>query len=147
MKIKDIKESLTRDLLSLGYNLYDLTYSKNEKILQILIDKKMDLKEVESLSRKISKLMDDYDDELDEYILDVSSVGIERPIRDYDELKKALNSYIFLKTKESKAEGKLIDLKDKILTLESKDKNIKKEIKFNYDDIKFIRYAVEFKGE
>ncbi|MBR0461121.1 MAG: hypothetical protein IJJ00_00170 [Erysipelotrichaceae bacterium] len=144
MKTAALKENLKRDLISLGYELYDVTYSKKDKILQVLIDKKMDLKEIESLSKKVSKIMDLYDEDMDEYILDVGSVGIERPIRDREELKAAEGSYIYVKTKEEKIYGTLVSFDEDVLTLSVKDKNIAKEMSLNYEDIKNVRYAVEF---
>ena len=144
MKTAALKENLKRDLISLGYELYDVTYSKKDKILQVLIDKKMDLKEIESLSKKVSKNMDLYDEDMDEYILDVGSVGIERPIRDREELKAAEGSYIYVKTKEEKIYGTLVSFDEDVLTLSVKDKNIAKEMSLNYEDIKNVRYAVEF---
>ena len=144
MKTAALKENLRRDLKSLGYELYDVTYSKKDKILQVLIDKNMDLKEIESLSKKVSKIMDLYDEDMDEYILDVSSVGIERPIRDREELKEAVGSYIYVKTREDKIYGTLVSFDEDVLTLNVKDKNVTKELSLNYDDIKNVRYAVEF---
>ncbi len=144
MELKKLKESLKRDLLSLGYDLYDVSFSKKDNTLQILVDKTMDLKEVESLSKKLSKIMDMYDEDMEEYILDVSSVGIERPIRDKEELKNAIGSYIFVKTKDNRIYAHLKAFDGTVLKLEVKEKNIKKNITLNYDEIKLVRYAVEF---
>ena len=144
MKLAALKENLKRDLTSLGYELYDVSYSKKDRILQVLIDKKMDLKEIESLSKKVSKIMDLYDEDMDEYILDVGSVGIERPIRDEEELKKAVGSYIYVRTKEEKIYGTLVSFDGNVLKLSVKDKNVTKETAIGYKDIKNVRYAVEF---
>lgn len=147
MKIDELKKSLKRDLKSLGYVLYDVSFDKGNNILQILIDKKMDLKEIEDLSKKLSKIMDLYDEEFDQYILDVSSVGLERPIRNKEELNKAIDSYIYVKTKELKINAYLREFDGETLKLEKLDKNIKKNVEIKYDDIKQIHYAVDFKGE
>lgn len=147
MKIDELKKSLKRDLKSLGYVLYDVSFDKGNNILQILIDKKMDLKEIEDLSKKLSKIMDLYDEEFDQYILDVSSVGLERPIKSKEELNKAIDSYIYVKTKELKINAYLREFDGETLKLEKLDKNIKKNVEIKYDDIKQIHYAVDFKGE
>ncbi len=144
MKISDLKENLQRDLKCLGYELYDVSYSKKDRILQVLIDKNMDLKEIESLSKKVSKIMDLYDEDMDEYLLDVSSVGIERPIRGREELKKAIGSYIHVKTKEDRIYGTLISFDDDLLKLSTKEKNVTREMTVAYEDIRNVRYAVEF---
>lgn len=144
MEIKELKEYLQRDLKSLGYVLYDVSYEKKNRILHVTIDKQMDLNEVEELSRKVSSIMDMYDQDMEEYLLDVSSVGIEREIRNQDELKAAIGSYIYVKTKELKVNGDLVDFDGEVLTLNTKEKNINKTLKINYKDIKFVRYAYKF---
>ena len=144
MDLKKLKEDLKKDLDDIGYKLYDLSYEKKDSILHVTIDKPMDLNEIEDLSKKVSIIMDKYDEDMDEYLLDVSSVGIERPIRSKDELVLAIGSYIYVKTKDFKLYGDLVDFKDNILTLNTKDKNITKTLKINYDELKFVRYAVKF---
>ncbi len=144
MEIKELKENLQRDLKSLGYVLYDVSYEKKNRILHVTIDKQMDLNEVEELSRKVSSIMDMYDQDMEEYLLDVSSVGIEREIRNQDELKAAVGSYIYVKTKELKVYGDLVEFDGEVLTLNTKEKNINKTLKINYKDIKFVRYAYKF---
>lgn len=144
MEIKELKENLQRDLKSLGYVLYDVSYEKKNRILHVTIDKQMDLNEVEELSRKVSSIMDMYDQDMEEYLLDVSSVGIEREIRNQDELKAAIGYYIYVKTKELKVNGDLVDFDGEVLTLNTKEKNINKTLKINYKDIKFVRYAYKF---
>ena len=144
MDLKKLKEDLKKDLNDIGYSLYDLSYEKKDSILHVTIDKPMDLNEIEDLSKKVSIIMDKYDEDMDEYLLDVSSVGIERPIRSKEELVLAIGSYIYVKTKDFKVYGDLIDFKDDILILNTKDKNITKTLKINYDELKFVRYAVKF---
>ena len=144
MDLKKLKEDLKKDLDDIGYSLYDLSYEKKDSILHVTIDKPMDLNEIEDLSKKVSLIMDKYDEDMDEYLLDVSSVGIERPIRSKEELEGAKGSYIYVKTKDFKVYGDLVDFKDDILTLNTKDKNINKTLKINYDELKFVRYAVKF---
>ena len=144
MEIKKLKEYLKKDLNDIGYKLFDLSYEKKDSILHVTIDKPMDLNEIEDLSKKVSLIMDKYDEDMEEYLLDVSSVGIERPICSKEELYEAIGSYIYIKTKDIKLYGDLIDFKDNILTLNIKDKNITKTLKINYDDLKFVRYAVKF---
>ena len=144
MEIKNLKENLKRDLTCLGYELYDVSYSKGDNILHVVVDKDMDLKEIESLSKKVSKIMDLYDEDMDSYLLDVSSLGVERPIRNQEELTKAIGSYVYIKTKELKVYGDLKSFKDGVIELNTKEKNIDKLVKINYSDVKQARYAVKF---
>ena len=144
MEIKELKEKLGNDLLSLGYKLYDCYFEKKEHILHVVIDAKMDMNQIEDLSKKVSQIMDLYDGDMDEYMLDVSTVGIEKEIRNEDELKEALGSYIYVKTKQLKVYGDFEGFDGNILTLKTKDKNITKTVKVNYSDVKYVRYAVKF---
>ncbi len=144
MEIKELKEKLGNDLLNLGYKLYDCYFEKKEHILHVVIDAKMDMNQIEELSKKVSQIMDLYDGDMDEYMLDVSTVGIEKEIRNLDELKDAIGSYIYVKTKELKVYGDLESLEGNILTLKTKDKNITKTIKVDYSNVKYVRYAVKF---
>ena len=144
MEIKELKEKLGNDLLSLGYKLYDCYFEKKENILHVVIDAKMDMNQIEDLSKKVSQIMDLYDGDMDEYMLDVSTVGIEKEIRSIDELKEAVGSYIYVKTKELKVYGDLEGFDGNVLTLKTKDKNITKTVKVNYSDVKYVRYAVKF---
>ncbi len=144
MEIKELKEKLGNDLLNLGYKLYDCYFEKKEHILHVVIDAKMDMNQIEELSKKVSQIMDLYDEDMDEYMLDVSTVGIEKEIRNLDELKDAIGSYIYVKTKELKVYGDLESLEGNILTLKTKDKNITKTIKVDYSNVKYVRYAVKF---
>ena len=88
--------------------------------------------------------MDKYDDEFDEYLLDVSSVGLERPIRSEEELKEAIGSYIYVKTSKREIYGSLKSFKEGILVIKHKEKNLSVESTINYKDIKKVRYAVKF---
>ncbi len=144
MEIKELKEKLGNDLLNLGYKLYDCYFEKKEHILHVVIDAKMDMNQIEELSKKVSQIMDLYDEDMDEYMLDVSTVGIEKEIRNLDELKDAIGSYIYVKTKELKVYGDLESLEGNILTLKTKDKNITKTVKVDYSNVKYVRYAVKF---
>lgn len=144
MDLKALKKNLKEELKNLGYELYDVSYSKKDNILHVEVDKSMDLIEIEDLSKKVSKIMDKYDDELDEYLLDVSSVGLERPIRNEEELNKAVGSYIYVKTNKVEIYGSLKSFNEGILIIKHKEKNLSVESAINYKDIKKVRYAVKF---
>ena len=101
------------------------------------------MNQVEEASRDISDFMDKFEDQFDEYLLDVYTIGIERPIRNKEELIQAVGSYIFVKGKDFKLYCTLLSFVDDILTLSYKEKNITKTMTINYQSIKEMRYAVE----
>lgn len=144
MELEKLKVNLSKDIEGLGYHLYSLNYFKKDKVLEVLIDESLDLNQISELSEKISKIMDNYDEDYDEYLLDVASAGCEREIISEEDIKKALNDYIHLETSKEKYEGILMDYKDSILTVEYLDKTRKKTVSINKNDIKNLRHAVKF---
>ena len=143
MDIKGLKENLEKDIGKLGFHLYDLKYSKNDNILSVIIDESLDLNKIEDLSKKISKIMDKYDESFNNYILDVCSAGIERPIKTLEEVKKNINEYVNIKLDKKSIEGVIKKVNGDIIQLEYLDKNIKKMMDVNYKKIKKIRKAVK----
>ena len=43
MEVNTFKEALSKDIESVGYHLYSLTYKKKDNILEVLIDESLDL--------------------------------------------------------------------------------------------------------
>lgn len=144
MDLEKIRQGLSKDLNSIGYHLYSLNYIKKDKILEVLIDETLDLDHISKLSEDVSKFMDKYDDEMDEYLLDVASAGAERIIKGNDEILKAIGNYIHVKTDEFESDGTLIEFKDEVLKIEYLDKTRKKIKELNVKDVKQLRYAIKF---
>ena len=144
MEVNTFKEALSKDIESVGYHLYSLTYKKKDNILEVLIDESLDLDGISRLSELISGFMDKYDKDFDEYLLDVSCAGCERGIRNEDELRRAVGEYVHIKTREFEEDGYLKSFENGKVTVEYMDKTRKKAVTVNYDDIKMIRYAVKF---
>ncbi len=73
-------------VIELGYELYDVEYSKEGKdfYLRIFIDNKngINLEDCENVSNRISDLLDSEDVIKEQYFLEVSSPGIERILRE-----------------------------------------------------------------
>ncbi len=87
---KKSKESVLETLLSpkiqeIGYELYDLSFEKKGKnwILVLFIDseKGISLNDCEKVSRFISTVLDEADPIEQSYLLEVSSPGIDRPLK------------------------------------------------------------------
>ena len=144
MEVNTFKEALSKDIESVGYHLYSLTYKKKDNILEVLIDESLDLDGISRLSELISGFMDKYDKDFDEYLLDVSCAGCERRIRNEDELRRAVGEYVHIKTRGFEEDGYLKSFENGKVTVEYMDKTRKKAVTVNYDDIKMIRYAVKF---
>lgn len=141
-KIKDIiKEYLNNKTLK----LFDLSYQKIDKTLTVLLDEKLDMNDIENISNELSEYLDNYANEFeDNYILDVSTVGVERPIRNKDELNEAVGEYIYVETKENNYYGTLKSFEEDMLNLEVTNKTRKDVISIDYKEVNYVRYAVKF---
>ena len=128
-----------------GLKVFEITYHKNDQTLCVLLDEKMDMDQIEKVSSQVSDLLDQYEDDLpDNYFLDVSTVGAERPIRNEEELKAALNEYIYVKTKDSEYYGTLTSYNNGVMNLKVQDKTREKDVSVEYAKAKKVRYAVKF---
>lgn len=144
MDLNLIRKALEEHLNEKGLHLYDLKFTKGDSILHVELDDQLDLNGVETASRDISDFMDEFEDQFDEYMLDVYTVGAERPIKTEEEINKAVGSYVYLKGKELKLYGTLVSYADGIMTISYKEKNISKTRNVDRKDVKEMRYAIEF---
>lgn len=82
---KRIETLLENTIHDLGYELYDVIYTKEGKdyYLRVFIDSSngISLDDCEKVSNGISDLLDEADYIKDQYFLEVSSAGIERVLR------------------------------------------------------------------
>lgn len=149
-KIKiEIEELLKED----GYYLYSLNYKKIKKdnVLEIIVDKDTDisLDDITLISNKISLKLDSLTENEDSsYILDVSSLGIEKPIK-LNKIDSYLNKYIWIHLShpyEGKniLEGDLIEVSDEEIILAIKIKSRIKKVKLLKKNIDKARLAIKF---
>lgn len=145
MDLKKIENDVKEYLSSKNYKLFSMNYHKKDETLEILLDNKMDMDELEAISNDVSKFLDQYENEFDcNYILDLSTVGVEKPIRNLQEANEAISSYVYVKTKDGEYNGTLLSVQDDVMELEVKDKTRNKKVLINYKDAKKMRYAVKF---
>ncbi len=111
--IEERVESLLKEKIeAIGYELYDVEYSKEGKnyFLRIFIDKTegIDLNDCEKVNNEIDEILDEADYIKEQYFLEVSSPGIERIIRKEKHLKKytghEINIKLFKKDKNGNKE-------------------------------------------
>ena len=130
-KIEDKVEKLIKEKIeTLGYELYDVEYSKEGKnyFLRIFIDspKGIDLNDCEKVNDGINELLDQADYIKEQYFLEVSSPGIERTLRKDKHLEqnsgKEINIKLFKKDENGKKEyqGILKQYNEETIELEEK---------------------------
>ena len=136
-----VEEHITKAVAELGYEIIEITYKKylGDMNLTIFIDKDggVDLNGCELVHRTIDPILDEIDPTSGEkYILNVSSPGIDRPLkveRDYKRnLDKEVNVSLFEKVGDLKkfvAVLKGYDLQKGLIDLDYNGKEINLDIK------------------
>ena len=152
MELEKIKELLEARLSTLGYSLYSLKTrkEKGDLILEIVVDRvePISLNDITDLSTNLSDYLDELDPIEEAYMLDVSSLGAEKPLK-VEDLKYYVGSYINLhlvNPVEGKNifEGDLTSVNDDELELSYKVKTKTKTIKTKLSNIYKVRLAIKF---
>ena len=119
--------------------------------LEIMImkpDGTMDMDTCETVSRDISRLLDEIDYGNEAYNLDVCSFGAERELLNYQEVENEVNCYVHAELRNPRegldmVEGKLLSVQDGKLEIEYFVKGRRKTAVIEYDNIRMIRQAVK----
>ena len=120
-------ESLLKEKIeAIGYELYDVEYSKEGKnyFLRIFIDNDtgISLDDCEKVNNAITDMLDEADYIKDQYFLEISSSGVERHIRKDSQLQEHIGKDIDVKlfkplNKQKELEGNLKQFDEKTITL------------------------------
>ncbi|KAA5807736.1 ribosome maturation factor RimP [Thermoanaerobacterium thermosaccharolyticum] len=147
-------EELTRNLVAPAieknnFELVDVEYKKegNNWYLRVYIDKNggVTLDDCQIISEYLSEKLDEVDPIENSYILEVSSPGIDRPLktqRDFDKFKGSLVEVSLYQPidKKKKYEGELVGLiNDKVVIT---DNGKRKE--FDIKDISLVKPVIKF---
>lgn len=95
-----IKEAIEPIITKLNYKIYDVIYEKEGKdnYLRIFIDtdkkEEISLNDCETVNNGITDFLDEKNFIKSQYFLEISSPGIERRIRDDEQLEQNLNSKV-----------------------------------------------------
>ncbi|MBP2057719.1 ribosome maturation factor RimP [Lactobacillus colini] len=156
-KITEIVSNMVTPLAEArGDELVDVEYvkEKSQYYLRIYVDKVpggIDIEEIANLSDIVSEKLDELNPDPFPvpYILEISSPGLERPIKTEADWQRARGSYIhvglYKKIDGNKVyEGTLKDFDHNTVNLEIKIKTRKKEIEIPRSAIANIRFAIEF---
>ena len=136
MNLEEIRTLLQDFIESKKHKLFDVEYHKGDQTLTVLLDEKLNMDELESISGEISSFLDQYEDKMPDNYL--------RPIRNEKELMEALGEYIYVKTKDKEYYGTFTSYNNGVMNLKVKEKTREKDVSVNYQDTKKVRYAVEF---
>ena len=145
MNLQKMKEKLIPILKRYDLDIYSIRTKKEfgEKIVEILIDVDvMDINELEKIHMEYVDLLTD-DDLDDDYFLELSSLGAERPLKTKEDIEKAIGKYIYLETNKYKGNGYIISFENDIIKLEINDKGRIRKIDIDYKDARHMRTSVK----
>ncbi|ADL68927.1 ribosome maturation factor RimP [Thermoanaerobacterium thermosaccharolyticum] len=147
-------EELTRNLVAPAieknnFELVDVEYKKegNNWYLRVYIDKEggVSLDDCQIISEYLSEKLDEVDPIENSYILEVSSPGIDRPLktqRDFDKFKGSLVEVSLYQPidKKKKYEGELVGLiNDKVVITDNGERK-----EFDINDISLVKPVIKF---
>ncbi|MGQ7626204.1 ribosome maturation factor RimP [Streptococcus suis] len=152
--IIDLVTAAITPAIQAPHELVDVEYGKmgGDYILSIFVDKEggISLQDTADLSEVISPILDTIkpDPFPEQYMLEVTSPGLERPLKTADAVKKAVGKYIHVKLyqaidKIKVFEGTLLSFDGTDLIMEYMDKTRKKEVTIPYQTVAKARLAVK----
>ncbi|MGX4669267.1 ribosome maturation factor RimP [Cerasibacillus sp. JNUCC 74] len=151
--VKTTEELVLPILEQKNLELVDIEYVKEGKnwFLRVYIDKDggVDITECGEVSEQLSERLDEADPISEAYFLEVSSPGVERPLKTKRDIANSINQYIHVKlyepiNGEKTYDGELINYSDDVLTVEYRVKTRKKTVEIPFDKIAKARLAVKF---
>ncbi|BAQ10555.1 ribosome maturation factor rimp [Bacillus sp. OxB-1] len=138
----------------LGLELVDIEFVKEGKdwFLRIYIDTPqgdIDIDQCAVVSEKLSTELDRTDPIPQNYFLEVSSPGAERPLKKEEDYEKAVGQYVFIKTYEpidgmKEFEGYLIVNEPDSVELQIRIKTRKVSVVIDKEKIALARLAIDF---
>ena len=137
------------------FELVDVEYGKigSDYVLSVFVDKPegITVNDTADLTDIISPLLDTIkpDPFPEQYFLEVTSPGLERPLKTKEQLAAAVGEYIHVSLyqaldKSKVFEGTLLSFEEDHLTMEYMDKTRKKVVQIPYQLVSKARLAVKF---
>jgi ribosome maturation factor RimP len=157
-KITETVEQLAQPIVDeLQLELVDVEFLKEGRnwFLRVYVDNPeapIDIDQCALVSEKLSEVLDKQDPIEQNYFLEVSSPGAERPLKKEKDFAKALGRYIYVKTYEpienlKEFEGYLISYNEDEVEVEIKIKTRRKTIVVDRKKIAVIRLAIDFSAK
>lgn len=149
--IETTEELITPILKKENLDLVDVEYVKegSDWFLRVYIDKDdgVTIEECGLVSGQLSEKLDEVNLIEDNYFLEVSSPGVERPLKTENDFIKNINKNVYVTTYqkidgEKEFLGVLKDFTDNTATIEYKVKTRTKQVEVPYDKIALARLAV-----
>ncbi|SET40585.1 ribosome maturation factor RimP [Salinibacillus kushneri] len=153
-KVTDTTEELVQPILDdMNLELVDTEFVKEGKnwFLRVYVDKEggVDIEECGKVSEALSEKLDEVEPIKDPYYLEVSSPGVERPLKKKKDFVDHVGENIYVKVYkaidgEKEFEGKLRSFENDIVNLEVQVKTRTKNVEIPFDQIAKAHLAVTF---
>ena len=152
-KINIVKKTLEITLPitnNLNFELVDVIYIKEDKswFLRIFIDKPggISIDDCEKVSHELSLELEKNDFIEESYYLEVSSPGLDRPLKKDSDFEKFKNELIEIKLHKAieskkKYEGTLIGIKDNKIVIQDQDNKI---LELDRENISLVKRVIKF---
>jgi len=151
----EIENLVTPIVQELNLELIDIEYVKEGRdwFLRIYIDTPsggIDIEQCAQVSEKLSEKLDVVDPIKENYFLEVSSPGAERPLKKDADFIKAVGKYVFIKTYEpingaKEFEGTLLSFSvEEGALIEVRVKTRRVKIQIDKEKIALARLAIDF---
>lgn len=139
-----IKEKVLEIFSKHNLVLYEILQEKmgKEKILTILIDGQISHEELEGIHMEVLEAIDEQLP--DDYYLQLSTVGIEKELRNLDEVIAHTGGFAYIESNLFMGEATIDSVNDNIINISFFIKGRPKKLSLPYQDIRFIRQAVKF---
>ncbi len=154
-KVTEQVTKLTEPIVDeLSLELVDVEFVKEGQdwFLRVYVDTpegNIDIDQCALVSEKLSDALDEHDPIPQNYFLEVSSPGAERPLKKESDFEEAVGSYVFIKTYApingmKEFEGYLIENTKERVTVTIKIKTRKVDVEIEKDKIALARLAIDF---
>lgn len=154
-KITEEVEKLVSPIVNdLELELVDIEFVKEGRdwFLRVYIDTpegNIDIEQCALVSERLSEELDRTDPIPQNYFLEVSSPGAERPLKKEEDFRKAVGQYVYIKTYEpingmKEFEGYLLSYGPDAAEVETRIKTRKLQVAIDKEKIAFARLAIDF---
>lgn len=153
-QIEKIAHPITDEL---DLELVDVEFIKEGRtwFLRVFVDNPeapIDIEQCAIVSERLSEILDELDPIEQNYFLEVSSPGAERPLKKEKDFENAVGKFIYIKTYEpildaKEFEGNLQSYNEDEVEIEVKIKTRRKTIVIPRQKIAVIRLAIDFSAK
>lgn len=154
-KITEIVEGLVQPIITdLELELVDVEFVKegNDWFLRVYVDtpeRNIDIEQCALVSERLSEELDRTDPITQNYFLEVSSPGAERPLKKDEDFEEAIGQYIYIKTYApidgmKEFEGYLLSYGPEGVEMEIRIKTRKLTVLIDKSKIAIARLAIDF---